>query len=117
MTVFNARALASLVTVADSALSKRLTVILTALVKVVEDEKDEELLYAVDEALRALFGSINDPEGLNTIMLLLLGWFVPSSGQSSVLAYIDVLPGSNMNHQNVASVLATSSPASAKNPS
>lgn len=74
MTIFNARALASLVTVADNALSKRLTVILTALVKVVEDEKDEELLEAVDEALRALFGSINDPEGLNTLMLLLLGW-------------------------------------------
>jgi hypothetical protein len=63
MTVFNARALASLVTVADNALSKRLTTILTALVKVVEDEDDEELLSAVDEALRALFESINDPRG------------------------------------------------------
>lgn len=78
MTVFNARALAALVTVADSALSKRLTAILTALVKVVEDENDEELLSAVDEALRALFESINDVEGLNTIMLLLLGWYVSS---------------------------------------
>jgi hypothetical protein len=78
MTVFNARALASLVTVADSALSKRLTVILTALVKVIEDEKDEELLSAVDEALRALFESISDPEGLNTAMLILLGWSVYS---------------------------------------
>lgn len=76
MTVFNARALATLVTVADSALSKRLTIILTALVKVVEEEKDEELLSAVDEALHALFGSISDPEGLNILMLLLLGWSV-----------------------------------------
>lgn len=76
MTVFNARALASLVTVADSALSKRLTVILTALVKVVETEKDEELLASVDEALRALFSSVSDSEGLNTVMLLLLGWYV-----------------------------------------
>lgn len=76
MTVFNARALATLVTVADTALSKRLTVILTALVKVIEDEKDEDLLSAIDEALRALFGSISDPEGLNTLMLLLLGWSV-----------------------------------------
>ncbi|KAF9234000.1 armadillo-type protein [Melanogaster broomeanus] len=74
MTVFNARALASLVTVAGNALSKRLTVILNALVKVLEDEKDEELLGALDEALRALLESIGDPEGLNTLMLLLLGW-------------------------------------------
>ena len=90
MTIFNARALASLVTVADSALSKRLTVILTALVKVVEDDKDEELLYAVDEALRALFGSINDPEGLNTIMLLLLGWSVSSCQSSDTVILISL---------------------------
>lgn len=112
MTVFNARALASLVTVADSALSKRLTVILSALVKVVEDDKDVELLSAVDEALRALFGSINDPEGLNTIMLLLLGWSV---SRSSVQAEIDVFPGPNMNPRNAVSALATSLAAFAKN--
>ncbi|KAF7965509.1 hypothetical protein HWV62_43100 [Athelia sp. TMB] len=74
MTLFNARALATLVTVAGTALSKRLTVILTALAKVVEEEKDEELLEAVDEALRALFASVDDAEGLNTVMMLLLGW-------------------------------------------
>ena len=49
MTMFNARALASLVTVAGNALSKRLTVILNALVKVLEEENDDELLV-VDEA-------------------------------------------------------------------
>lgn len=75
MTVFNARALASLVTVAGNALSKRLMIILNALVKVLEEEEDEELLTALDEALRALLGSIEDPEGLNTLMLLLLGWY------------------------------------------
>jgi hypothetical protein len=91
MTVFNARALASLVTVADNALSKRLTVILTALVKVIEDERDDELLSAVDEALRAVFESVNDPEGLNTVMLLLLGWSV-SSCQFSVRIDIDPYP-------------------------
>ncbi|KAF8434348.1 armadillo-type protein [Boletus edulis BED1] len=74
MTVFNARALASLVTVAGNALSKRLIVILNALIKVLEEEEDEELLAALDEALRALLRSIEDPEGLNTLMLLLLGW-------------------------------------------
>ena len=75
MTVFNARALASLVTVAGNALSRRLTVIVDALVKVSEDDIDDELRGAVDEALHALFSSISDPEGLNTVMLLLLGWY------------------------------------------
>jgi hypothetical protein len=74
MTVFNARALASLVTVAGNALSRRLTVILSALVKVLEDENEEELKSAIDEALRALLTSINDPEGLNTLMMILIGW-------------------------------------------
>jgi len=77
MTVFNARALASLVTVAGSALSKRLTVVLTALVKIIEstdDSTDEELRNAVDEAVHALLSSVSDLEGLNTLMLLLLGW-------------------------------------------
>lgn len=76
MTVFNARALASLVTVAGNALSKRLTVILNAIVNVLEGRSapDEELKAAVNEALEALLGSINDAEGLNTLMLLLLGW-------------------------------------------
>ena len=75
MTVFNARALASLVTVAGNALSRRLTVMLNSLVKVMEDEIDDELREAVDEAINALFSSINDPEGLNTLMMLLLDWY------------------------------------------
>ncbi|KAG9312356.1 armadillo-type protein [Chiua virens] len=74
VTVFNVRILASLVTVAGNALSKRLTVILNALVNVIEEDKDEELGDALYETLRALLGSIEDPEGLNTLMLLLLGW-------------------------------------------
>lgn len=76
MTVFNARALASLVTVAGNALSRRLSVILSALVKVSEDDNEEELASAVDEAIRALFTSINDAEGLNTLMMVLIGWYV-----------------------------------------
>ncbi|THG98438.1 hypothetical protein EW026_g3754 [Hermanssonia centrifuga] len=77
MSVFNARALASLVSVAGTALSKRLTVVLSALVKMIEGrevEEDDELRSAVDEALNALLESICDAEGLNTLMLLLLGW-------------------------------------------
>lgn len=62
---------------AGSALSKRLTVVLTALVKITEstdDATEDELRTAVDEAVQALLISISDAEGLNTLMLLLLGW-------------------------------------------
>ncbi|KAK2463021.1 hypothetical protein APHAL10511_004676 [Amanita phalloides] len=74
MTAFNARALASLVTVAGSALSRRLNVILTALVTVSEENDDEELASAVDEALRASLSSVGDDEGLHVLMMLLIGW-------------------------------------------
>jgi len=59
----------------ENALSRRLTVILNSLVKVIEDEIDDELREAVDEAINALFSSISDPEGLNTLMMLLLDWY------------------------------------------
>ncbi|CAA7260345.1 unnamed protein product [Cyclocybe aegerita] len=74
MTVFNARALASLVTVAGNALSRRLTAILNPLVKVSEDDIEDELREAVDEAVNALFSSVEDAEGLNTVMMMLIGW-------------------------------------------
>jgi hypothetical protein len=74
MTVFNARALASLTSVAGTALNKRLTVILNALVKVMEEPGDTELQEAVKEALHALFSTVDDPEGLNTLMMALLEW-------------------------------------------
>ena len=74
MTLFNARALGSLVTVAGNALSRRLTVIVGALVQELETTADEELTNAVKETLETLLGSIVDAEGLNTLMLLLLEW-------------------------------------------
>ena len=77
MTVFNARALASLVTVAGNALSRRLSVILGTLVKAnesLDDQPDEDLQEALEEAIESLLASVNDPEGLNTLMMLLLGW-------------------------------------------
>ncbi|KAJ7449659.1 armadillo-type protein [Mycena latifolia] len=86
MTLFNARALAALVTVAGSALSRRLSVIMSALVRVVEDDQDEELQAAVDEAIRALLASISDAEGLNTLMMLLLGWAKHDSPKRRVSA-------------------------------
>jgi hypothetical protein len=77
MTVFNACALASLVTVAGNALSKRLTVILGFLIKVLEDETDKELKSTVEVALHAPIASVSDAEGLNTLMMILIGWYVP----------------------------------------
>ncbi|KAJ7623265.1 armadillo-type protein [Roridomyces roridus] len=86
MTLFNARALGALVTVAGGALSKRLSVIMSAFLRVIEQEQDEELLGAVDEAVRALFASISDAEGLNTLMMLLIGWAKHDSPKRRVSA-------------------------------
>ena len=77
VTVFNANALATLISVAGSALNKRLTVILSTLAKMTEllrKTPGEDLQDAIDGALKSLMESIDDAEGLNTLMLLLLGW-------------------------------------------
>ncbi|KDQ20094.1 hypothetical protein BOTBODRAFT_101949 [Botryobasidium botryosum FD-172 SS1] len=74
ITISNARALASLVTVARAALSKRLTQILTALVMTLETSNDEEVIEEVNEAVKALVGSVSDDEGLHALMMLLLDW-------------------------------------------
>ena len=74
MTLFNAQALGSLVTMAGNALSRRLTVVVGALVQELETTTDDELGDAVKETLEALLGSIVDAEGLNSLMLLLLEW-------------------------------------------
>ena len=74
MTLFNAHALGSLMTVAGNALSRRLTVIVGALVQELETTTDEELRGAIKETLETLLESIADAEGLNTLMLLLLDW-------------------------------------------
>jgi len=79
MTVFNVRALASLVTVTGNAISKRLNQVLAALVNNMEEPQDEELSSAIEEAVNALLDSISDVEGLNSLMLLLLECFVGSS--------------------------------------
>lgn len=74
ITAFNLRALGSLVSVAGPALSKRISVIISALVKVIEDGDDDEVLSESNECLNTVFSSLDDLEGLNTLMMLLLGW-------------------------------------------
>jgi hypothetical protein len=75
MTAFNANALASLVTVAGSSLSKRLTPIITGLVASLETERDLEVLDAVQGAMVSLVVSISDTEGLHSLMMTLLAWY------------------------------------------
>ncbi|KZV66749.1 ARM repeat-containing protein [Peniophora sp. CONT] len=89
MSAFNANALATLVAVAGSALSKRLNVILGSLAKMTEQLRkspDEELQEAIDEAVRALLECVDDAEGLNTLMLLLLGWIKHEDPERRVTA-------------------------------
>lgn len=74
ITAFNLRALGSLVSVAGSALNKRISVIVSALIKLKEEEKDEELLDECNGCLNMVFASLDEMEGLNTLMMLLLGW-------------------------------------------
>ncbi|CAG8528557.1 17533_t:CDS:10, partial [Acaulospora morrowiae] len=68
---FNARALASLVTVAGAALNKRLTSILTALMTSLGMESDENTIAELKETERALLLSIDNAEGLQTLMMML----------------------------------------------
>lgn len=74
MTLFNVHALGSLVTVAGNALRRMLAVIVGALVQESEITTEEELKDAIKETLNTLLGSIFNAEGLNNLMLLLLGW-------------------------------------------
>ncbi|OAD81494.1 hypothetical protein PHYBLDRAFT_129715 [Phycomyces blakesleeanus NRRL 1555(-)] len=71
ITAFNARALGSLVTVAGSALNRRLTTILSALVESRMVEEDEEVLEQLTITTNTLMMSIEDEEGLDTLMTTL----------------------------------------------
>lgn len=71
ISAFNARALASLVTVAGSALNKRLASILSALITSLGMETDEDTIKELQETERALLLSIDNAEGIQTLMMLL----------------------------------------------
>ncbi|KAF8343178.1 armadillo-type protein [Cantharellus anzutake] len=74
ISAFNADALAVLVTVAGSALTQRLTQVLGALVAAAENETDEKTKDAVEAAIVSLVGSVEDLEGLHSLMMTLLSW-------------------------------------------
>ena len=73
ITSFNARSLASLVTVAGSALNRRLAQILDALQSSREEQADEEIQTDLSAAIDAVLASVTDDEGLHMLMLHLLG--------------------------------------------
>ena len=73
ITAFNARALASLVQVAGSALGRRLTNIVDALQKAQGSEKDETTLEALDDALSSVMSSVVDHDsGLGSLQMHML---------------------------------------------
>ena len=72
ITAFNARALASLVTVAGPALNKRLTDILEALVESRVTEEDEETIEALKATTEAFLLSVDEDDGLHTLTVALM---------------------------------------------
>ncbi|KAI9281941.1 armadillo-type protein [Sporodiniella umbellata] len=72
ITAFNARALASLVTVAGPALNKRLEAILDSLIESRIVAEDEETIDALKSTTEAFLLSIDDEDGLHTLTLSLM---------------------------------------------
>ncbi|KAF9102803.1 translational activator of GCN4 [Mortierella sp. GBA35] len=71
ITAFNARALGSLVSVAGTALNRRLTNILAALIQSQVNETDSDTLEALETTICALLQSIDNADGAHTLMMML----------------------------------------------
>ncbi|KAF9283148.1 translational activator of GCN4, partial [Mortierella antarctica] len=71
ITAFNARALGSLVSVAGTALNRRLTNILAALIQSQVSETDPDTLEALETTICALLQSIDNADGAHTLMMML----------------------------------------------
>ncbi|KAI1148852.1 armadillo-type protein [Nemania diffusa] len=72
ISAFNAKALASLSRVAGPAMNRRLPNILNSLMDNIIDAKDEELGIELEESLDTVIQSIDEHDGLNTVMNVLL---------------------------------------------
>ena len=70
---FNARALASLSTVAGGAMTRRLSTVINALMDNIIVCKDEELRADLESSLDTVLLSIDEYDGLNTTMSILFG--------------------------------------------
>ncbi|CAG8475625.1 4963_t:CDS:10 [Paraglomus occultum] len=90
ITTFNARALASLVTVAGPVLNRRLTNILSALMNSIIMETNQATIQELRETEKALLLSIDNAEGLQTLMMMLFET-VKSEQPSQRAATCDVI--------------------------
>lgn len=72
ITAFNARALASLAKVGSSSMTRRLPSILNSLADNIVSCKDEDLLEELNEAFDAVLSSVDEYDGLNTAMSVML---------------------------------------------
>lgn len=72
ITAFNARALASLAKVGSSSMTRRLPVILNSLADNIVSCKAEDLLEELNEAFDAVLSSVDEYDGLNTAMSVML---------------------------------------------
>ncbi|EXJ80221.1 hypothetical protein A1O1_08363 [Capronia coronata CBS 617.96] len=72
ITAFNARALASLARVGGPSMTRRLPAILNSLADNIVSCKDEDLLEELNEAFDAVLSSVDEYDGLNTAMSVML---------------------------------------------
>ncbi|KAI0813480.1 armadillo-type protein [Xylaria sp. FL0064] len=72
ISAFNAKALASLSRVAGTAMNRRLPNIINSLMDNIIDTKDEELRTELEESMDTVIQSIDEYDGLNTVMNVLL---------------------------------------------
>lgn len=88
ITAFNARALGALVTVAGTALNRRLDTVLGALVKSLETQKIECIRTEVQSAVESLLSSLTDSDGVHLLEMLLIGWSVQVVVLQRYLTYL-----------------------------
>ncbi|PGH14782.1 hypothetical protein AJ79_02798 [Helicocarpus griseus UAMH5409] len=69
---FNAKALASLAEVASSSMTRRLPAILNAFMDTIISTKDDELKGEIGDAFDTILESVNEYDGLNTAMSVML---------------------------------------------
>ncbi|TIA83681.1 hypothetical protein E3P98_00634 [Wallemia ichthyophaga] len=74
ITTFKADALEQLVKVAGDAVNEQITDILRAYVVALEGKPDDETRESIEKALFSLFNVVEGIEGLNVIMMTLIGW-------------------------------------------
>lgn len=72
ISAFNAKALASLSRVAGTAMNRRLPNVINSLMDNIINAKDEELSRELEEAMDTVIQSIDEYDGLNTVMNVLL---------------------------------------------